>query len=70
MADFCKQCSEEYFGRNFRELAGLTTWKDQQNGLYAVVLCEGCGPIQVDVEGACVSEDCPKHAKQSDPVRS
>lgn len=52
MADFCKQCTEELFddlcGNDF---AGLTTPEDTVQGLYAVVLCEGCGPCQVDHTG-------------------
>jgi hypothetical protein len=26
--------------------------------MYPIVLCETCGPIQVDHEGHCVSTDC------------
>lgn len=58
MADFCKQCSTDSFGQDYGDLAGITTKEDQAKGLYAVVLCEGCGPIQVDTEGACISKDC------------
>lgn len=55
MADFCKQCSEETFGKDFGDLAGMPK--------YSVTLCEGCGPIQVDVDGSCISNDCiEKHA--------
>lgn len=58
MADFCQQCSERVFGRDFRELAGLTSPESWAEGKAAVAICEGCGPIQVDPEGRCVSEDC------------
>lgn len=58
MADFCKQCSEAEFGEDFGDLAGLSTPEDTAKGLYAVVLCEGCGPTQVDHEGKCVCNDC------------
>lgn len=51
MADFCKECSLEDFGRDFGDLANLSTEADTKNALYAVVLCEGCGPIQVDHTG-------------------
>lgn len=58
MADFCKTCSIEHFGEDFKELAGLSTEKDTAEQKYAVVICEGCGPIQVDHEGNCISVDC------------
>lgn len=58
MADFCKQCSEKLFGEDIGDLANITKPGDQAEGKYAVVICEGCGPIQVDVDGRCVSVDC------------
>ena len=58
MADFCQQCSLELFGDDYQELAGLSTAEDTAKGLFPVVICEGCGFIQVDHEGKCVSEDC------------
>ena len=65
MADFCMQCSEELFGKDFGDLAGITKPEDWKKGLACVVLCEGCGPIQVDPEGRCISIDClKKHNKQ------
>jgi len=60
MADFCKQCSIESFGEDSRDLAGITSKEEEQKGLYRLVLCEGCGPIQVDSEGRCISTDCYK----------
>lgn len=60
MADFCKQCSIEMFDQDFEELAGITSHADWQEDKAAVVICEGCGPIQVDPEGNCVSKDCLK----------
>lgn len=51
MADFCKECSELMFGKDFEEFAGLTTEEDTANGLYAEVLCEDCGVILVDHTG-------------------
>jgi hypothetical protein len=66
MADFCLQCSDELFGKDFEELAGLTTPEAWAEGKAAVVLCEGCGPIQVDPGGRCVSVDCPKHGAKGD----
>jgi hypothetical protein len=59
MADFCKQCSIDMFGKDFKELANCVTEEQFKNeGLMATVLCEGCGAIQVDHEGNCLSEDC------------
>lgn len=60
MADFCRQCSIELFGKDYGELKGLTQQEDWENGEACVVLCEGCGPIQVDPEGRCISKDCLK----------
>jgi hypothetical protein len=67
MADFCNQCIEEILGVDTEaegfdgDLSGLCTESDEARGLYATVLCEGCGPIQVDHTGKCVSTDCTKH---------
>jgi len=58
MSDFCKQCSLRIFGEDYRELAGITKVEDWAEEKACVVLCEGCGPIQVDPEGNCVSKDC------------
>ncbi|MDW9491735.1 hypothetical protein [Sinorhizobium meliloti] len=58
MADFCRQCSIDTFGEDFGDLAALSTVEDTEKGLYAVVLCEGCGPTQVDHEGTCIAPDC------------
>lgn len=58
MADFCKKCSINMFDSDYGDLKGLSTEEDTNNGLFPVVICEGCGPIQVNHEGVCVSEDC------------
>jgi hypothetical protein len=58
VADFCKQCSLDHFGEDFKELAGLSTEEDTKNGRYALTICEGCGPVLVDHNGVCVSKDC------------
>lgn len=58
MADYCKQCSIDLFGSDRRDLAGITSGRDWRNGLADVVTCEGCGVIQIDPEGNCVSRDC------------
>lgn len=63
MADYCKDCSTNIFGKDYGELAGISTEEQTRNGLYPVVICEGCGIVQVDHTGKCVSTDCaePKH---------
>lgn len=58
MADFCKACSIKLFGEDLGELAGITPVEAWKEGRAYGVLCEGCGPIQVDPEGRCVSCNC------------
>jgi hypothetical protein len=59
MADFCQQCATDTFGEDTRDLAGLITEQEvTEQKLYAVVLCEGCGPTLVDHNGKCVCDDC------------
>lgn len=58
MADFCTQCSLMMFNKDFGELAGLSTEEDTNNKLYCHALCEGCGSIQVDHTGKCISDYC------------
>ena len=58
VADFCKKCSIDMFGEDFRELAGISTKEDTDNGLFASAICEGCGFIQVNHDGECVTDDC------------
>ena len=71
MADFCRACSMQLFGEDFGELAGITPEEDWNEGKAVMVLCEGCGPIQVDPEGNCVSENCLKrgHKRHGLPWR-
>lgn len=59
MADFCKECSKDLFNADTNDLTGIVTAEDTAKGfISSVVICEGCGPIQVDHEGSCKSEDC------------
>ena len=58
MADFCYQCSMAIEGKDFKELAGITSVLSYMMGKAALVLCEGCGTIQVDPMGHCISNDC------------
>jgi hypothetical protein len=69
MADFCRQCTAEIFDQYCGDFVNITTLEDWRSGKAAVVLCEGCGPIQVDPSGNCVSEDClKKHGLKSNKV--
>lgn len=62
MADFCNQCAAD-MGFEHGDLADITSLADEAEEVYRVVLCEGCGAIQVDNKGNCVSSDCLlKHA--------
>jgi hypothetical protein len=64
MADFCRACSILIFDRDYGEMAGITAQKDWDEGRACPVLCEGCGPIQVDPDGNCVSGDCIEKGKE------
>lgn len=46
MADFCKECSERLFDKDFGDMANLCG-----DGEMVGVLCEGCGYIWVDKNG-------------------
>jgi hypothetical protein len=65
MADFCYECTEKLFGDGSgNDLSGITTEAQEVQARYAHVLCEGCGPIQVDSLGHCMTADClRKHGK-------
>lgn len=64
MADFCTQCSIEVYGEDFGDFRGLTSPEAWAEGKADVVLCEGCGPTQVDPSGKCVHPNCfCKHGK-------
>lgn len=58
MSDFCKQCSEKLMGKDYGDLRGLSKPEDTANGLFAPVICEGCGFVYVDHTGKCVGGDC------------
>lgn len=58
MSDFCKQCSLDHFGEDFKELANITPVEAWNKGEACFAICEGCGPIQVDPDGNCVSSGC------------
>jgi len=52
------QCSVATFGKDFGDFADITSQAEWLEEKAAVVLCEGCGAIQVDPEGRCISADC------------
>ncbi len=60
MADYCQECSEELFGKDFGDFSGITTEEHIKEDRAALVLCEGCGPIFVDPQGKCMCSDCDK----------
>ena len=71
MASFCKQCSIANFGEDFGDLKGITHPEDWEKELACVVICEGCGFIQVDPEGNCISKDClEKHGRKDNESNS
>lgn len=53
MADFCKQCADDL---GFPESDLIDP--NLRKGLYVPALCEGCGSIQVNNKGECISDDC------------
>jgi hypothetical protein len=64
MADFCKQCSIEIFGKDYKELAGLGDGTPLLEGQGWSALCEDCGFIVVNDEGECITPICSKqHGK-------
>lgn len=58
MADFCRQCSLMLFGEDFGNLKGLISKEQVDEGLVVSVICEGCGPTQVNHLGECVDVNC------------
>lgn len=71
MADFCKQCSIWHFCEDTKDLSGLSKEEDTKNKLYCSAICEGCGFIQVDHEGTCVTEGClVEHASQAQIIEN
>ena len=58
MADYCRACSVELFGKYYGDMNEITSKEDWDRGEAGVVICEGCGVIQVDPEGNCVTIDC------------
>lgn len=58
MADFCKQCSLENFGKDYGDLTGLISKEEVDAGYCVTGICEGCAHGQFDHEGRCLHPDC------------
>ena len=63
MAEFCQECSIDTFGTDFKEFANALPESKYTEEVGALVLCESCGPIVVDINGKCVSPDCEIHGE-------
>jgi len=57
MAEFCEQCAKG-LGFPHGDFRNITKENEWEEGLAASVLCEGCGPIQVDPKGNCITKNC------------
>jgi hypothetical protein len=58
MADFCKQCSIDHFGKDFGDLAGLYPEIEYET---LTTICEGCGLTVVNKQGECIAACLLKH---------
>ena len=57
MSEFCLQCAKKHHTPN-----GFIG--ECKAGYFATVICEGCGVIQVNHLGECVSPDCDVNHKE------
>lgn len=55
MATYCRHCSIALFGEDKGNLAGIVHLVEAKRNLYGLQMCEVCGPIQVDHNGARVN---------------
>ena len=53
MANYCRQCSEEYLGEDFGDFA--SSFKGIRE-----VTCDGCGFTEVNQDGECLNPNCTK----------
>jgi len=58
MGDYCKSCSIKLWGKDHKELAGISTKADTDKGMFAPEICENCGHILVNHLGECVTLEC------------
>lgn len=56
MAEFCKECSINMWGRDLGEFSNLISEDKVKEGYGALVCCEGCGVIRVDHTGKRLEE--------------
>ena len=70
MADFCKDCSIEMWGKDNEDLSNLISRERVLQGYAARVLCEGCEGILVNHLGVCIDPQCKKHSsyKKNDSI--
>lgn len=62
MADFCKECNFDLFGRDESDFKGVgDKTQTLKEGEGFPVICEGCGLICVDHMGICLGECCCDH---------
>ena len=58
MAEFCYQCTQDHFGDgNKNDFQNMSKKSNTDKGLYASVLCEGCGYTQVNHDGMCIHHE-------------
>ncbi len=69
MADFCRDCSIEHFGKDFKELANLSTPEDTAAERYVQTICEGCGFVWVNHEGVVVHRDSNLETEITNPPK-
>ncbi len=53
MSEYCAQCAKKY-------KTGNGFYNECKPNELITVICEGCGVIQVNHNGQCVSQDCGK----------
>lgn len=61
MAEFCKECSIAHFGQDHKDFANLFEPEEYTDEEGALVLCECCGPIVVDINGKRMTDDFGKN---------
>jgi hypothetical protein len=67
MADFCRQCAKDLWNdpEAIGDLEGISSSEETKKGLFANVICEGCGYTVVDHEGYCRWLHCPIHGEEN-----
>lgn len=65
MADFCKECSITVLGRDYGDLAGISTPDDTAAQKFATGICEGCAASLFDHQGICSDIWCETHGAKT-----